>query len=455
MLFKRNRKPTPQKSPEEKLRSRTEAIAQQLYQNRLILNKEGGEKSDWELSKQIVKSPVRSALFASHAKFIQLEKRAWEPLLAWADRQALLGLFGLIGNVGIIVAVITYVGSEKQRRDAEVLNAWQTITNAAGQSGSGGRIQALEFLNASPGANWRRKFPWFCAPMPLCVWPAESLDGINLAVDSLEEEDGENNNNFTVINRADGVYLAGVQLPNAFLGFANLEGADLRYANLEGADLFSANLEGTDLGYANLEDAILSSANLEGANLYFANLEDAFLEYVNFEDADLREASLKDTILGDANFEGADLRYANLEGAVLKDANLESTILGEASLEGADLRDANLEGADLRDVNLKGTIFRDANLEGADLSFANLEGADLREANLKDTILGDANLEGAVLWAANLEGAVLARANLEGAVLLTEQIAQAKLCFTKLSPDIDLPPNRDCAELGIDPETGD
>jgi hypothetical protein len=104
----------------------------------------------------------------------------WEPLLRWADNQALISLLGVVGNIGILIAVVSYVGSEKQRRDAEVLNAWQTLTSAYGQSGSGGRIQALEFLNASPGANWRRRFPWFCAPLPLCTWPQESLAGIDL-----------------------------------------------------------------------------------------------------------------------------------------------------------------------------------------------------------------------------------------------------------------------------------
>ncbi len=230
MLFKRNHRPAPQQSPEEKLRSRTKLIAQQLYQNRLILQKEGDEKSDWELAQQIVQSPVRSALLSCHIQFIQLEKRAWEPLLEWASRQALLGIFGLVGNVGIIMAVLTYVVSEKQRRDAEVLNAWQTITNASGQAGSGGRIQALEFLNASPGANWRRRFPWFCAPMSF-------LKGADLSVANLEGAD---------------------------LSVANLEGANLSAANLEGAVLEEANLKGADLFAASLKSANLSSANLEG-----------------------------------------------------------------------------------------------------------------------------------------------------------------------------------------------
>ncbi len=226
------------------------------------------------------------------------------------SKSALLSLLGLIGNVGIIIAVVTYVGTEKQRRDAEILNAWQTITNAAGEPGNGGRIRALQFLNASPGANWRRKFPWFCAPHPLCTWDGESLAGINLSVAPIPEAEEDDSGNIIP-----GVFLEEIELPGADLLGANLEGAHLKYANLEGADLRDANLEG----------AFLWSADLEGAFLGFANLEGAFLGFVNLEEANL----------GFVNLEGADLFSTNLEGAQnlteeqLTQAKLCETILPE------------------------------------------------------------------------------------------------------------------------------
>ena len=219
-----------------------------------------------------------------------------EDLLKWLESLALIQILSLVGNTGLIIAAATYVGSEKQRRDAEVLSAWQTITSAYEQGGNGGRIQALEFLNASPGANWRRKFPWFCAPVSICVWPAQSLSGVDLSRNTLEQDRGD-----LVI----GVYLAEIELPQARLR--------------------------------------------------------------------------------NANFRGAFLRGANLQNALLRDAD-----------------------------------FRGAYFIGT-------------------------NLQGATLWGADFRGAKS---------LKTEQITQAKLCFTKLPTDIDLPPNRDCAELGIDPETG-
>lgn len=252
----------------------TERIAYSLYQNRLLLKRSGDAQSDWRTATRIIKSPWRKTLFATHCFLIRLEKQIWEPILDWASNQALLGLLGLVGNVGIIVVVITYIGSEKQRRDAEVLNTWQTITSAHGQSGSGGRIQALEFLNASPGAHWRRKFPWFCSPLPLCKWPKESLSGVNLSPD-LDHKRVSAPQSGLHAEEPSRVYLRTIQLPNADLRSANLENADLRSANLKNADLALVNLKNADLRSANLDNTYLRSANLANANLGSVSLSRA------------------------------------------------------------------------------------------------------------------------------------------------------------------------------------
>ena len=235
------------KSRQERQQQATERIAFELYQNRRLLGRPGDQGSDWDKARQIARSPIKTALFASHCVWIRLEKRIGEPILAWVNDQALLSLLGAIGNLGLILAVATYIGSEKQRREAEVLNAWQTITSAYGQAGSGGRIQALEFLNASPGANWRRKFPWFCAPLKLCLWAPESLAGINLTVPGESKER---------------VYLGGINLEEAILIDANLKGAFLNGANLTEADLIGVNLTGASLDSANLTGAKLCRTTL-------------------------------------------------------------------------------------------------------------------------------------------------------------------------------------------------
>lgn len=177
--------------------------------------------------------------------FVWMEKRIWEPMLAWGENQAFISLLGLLSNLGLLFAALTYIGLEQQRREAQVYLAWQTITNAQGQSGNGGRVLALEFLNASPGANWRLHFPWICISEDwLCSrWESESLDGVDL-------------------ERA---YLARVQLSEASLVEANLQGAILWQANLQGAKLGEANLQGARLGEADLQEAKLEGANLQGA----------------------------------------------------------------------------------------------------------------------------------------------------------------------------------------------
>jgi len=406
-------------------------VAHELYQNRILLNRHGSAEDDWATAEKIAHSPLRTTLFVSHRPLIRLEKRVWEPLLTWADNQALLSLLGIIGNAGIVLALITYIGTEQQRRDAEVLNAWQTLTSAHGQSGSGGRIQALEFLNASPGANWRRRVRCLW----LCTWPAQRLDGINLSVESLEDVSNRSASQDTDEGEAieqtpgaatPGVYLVNIQLPRARLLRANLEGADLSNANLESAALFQANLEGSNLTGANLKGAILQFANLAGAELEGADLAGALL---------LR-----------ANLAGAFLLRANLEGISgiteqqLSQALLCETILPEGitltSNSDCDLSDANLAGVDLSYANLAGASLKRANLRSASLFQANLTGVDLSYANLAD----------AILWYASLESADLSYANLEGAVGITEQqLSQASLCRTTLSEGITLDPNRDCS----------
>ena len=267
-------------------------VAEKLYRNRVLLNRPGTAEEDWVRAEQIARSNLRMTLLDGHRPWLKLEKQIWEPLLAWANNQALLSLLGLLGNVGIILAVLTFIATERQRRDAEVLNAWQTITSAYGQPGSGGRIQALEFLNASPGTHWRRRV--VC--LWLCTWPAESLDGINLGVESLERPspDSETVADEPPARGEAGVYLVGIELLHARLDFANLERANLSFASLDGARLVGARLEGANLWRANLEGAILTFANLERAALWNANLAGA----------DLRKANLKGASLGGANLEG-------------------------------------------------------------------------------------------------------------------------------------------------------
>ncbi|MDF5726603.1 MAG: pentapeptide repeat-containing protein, partial [Rhizonema sp. PD38] len=188
-------------------------------------------------------------------------------------------------NASVLIGAITFIAGEQQRRDLQVYQAWQVITAAHGQGGSGGRIQALEFLNSEP-----RRIPWFWLH-----WERESLSGL------------EAPKAYLLPSRKDTDKKRGIQLSKAYLNGANLQGADLSSANLQGANLQSANLQGAHLDSANLQGAHLDSANLQGAYLGIANLKGAHLYNTNLKGADLDSA----------NLQGADLSSANLQGANL------------------------------------------------------------------------------------------------------------------------------------------
>ena len=211
-------------------------------------------------------------------------ERRLEAFAAWLQSLAFLEILGIVGNLSIIVAVSTFVANQDVRHDQDVIAAWQTITSAAGQSGNGGRKEAIEFLVSQP---WR--FPWpLCregSDWPSCVvrQPKQSLAGLDVG-----HEIGP------------GVYLLRLNVPNG----------DLRAANLRHADLSEANLQQTVLVGANLQQATLWKTNLQQADLAKAHLPEAVL----------REANLQQADLTGTNLQQVDLREANLAGATYTDA---------------------------------------------------------------------------------------------------------------------------------------
>ncbi|AOW99441.1 hypothetical protein BJP34_08205 [Moorena producens PAL-8-15-08-1] len=178
---------------------KVEKIAYKLYQNRLLVKGEGDAEQDWHKAEQILKNPLTLALFKCHQPFISIEKKFLEPVLDYLNRLALLEILGLVGNLSLLVGVIVFIAGEQDRRNAEVYQAWQVVTAAYDQAGSGGRKEALEFLNSRP-----RRIPWFWL-----TWRRQSLEGLE----------------------APKAYLKGVQLSRANLFNANLQDADLSEAN--------------------------------------------------------------------------------------------------------------------------------------------------------------------------------------------------------------------------------
>jgi len=207
-----------------------------------------------------------------------------------------LRIIGLIMNPFLLIGAITFIATEQQRRDAQVYQAWQVIIAAHDQPGSGGRIQALEFLNSTP-----RRIPWFWLR-----WERESLSGLEAPKAYLVPSRKDDKNK-------------GIRLSMANLSYANLQGAKLARANLQGATLYGANLQEADLWQANLQEADLQYANLHLAHLN-ANLHLAHLRHANLQGVDLKDANLQGAILEDANVQGADLSDAKLQNAKLQNA---------------------------------------------------------------------------------------------------------------------------------------
>ncbi len=175
----------------------------------------------------------------------------------------------LFSFLSIILGVGVFIASEDRQRNAEVYQAWQVITAAHGQTGSGGRKEALEFLNSKPMRN-----PWFWL-----TWSRQSL--------------------------------AGLAAPKAYLPMIKLPGANMLQANIQNANLSQADMQGAYLREANMQGAYLGEANLQGANLVAVNLQKAIL----------RGANLQRTKLLQANLQEVDLREAGLQGAEYTDRN--------------------------------------------------------------------------------------------------------------------------------------
>jgi hypothetical protein len=168
------------------------------------------------------------------------------------SRWAFLEVLEYLGILSVLAAVIFYFAEADGRKQQKHYQAWQVINTAQGKGGNGGRIEALQELNA------------------------------------------------------DGVPLVGVNVSGAFLQGVMLPHADLLRCEMEASDLRQSSLRASHLAYASLRSANLRQSDLTAVNLFTADLEDA----------DLVGADLTKAELTQANLQNADLRSANLSGVV-------------------------------------------------------------------------------------------------------------------------------------------
>ncbi len=170
-----------------------------------------------------------------------------------------------LSSFGVLIAVIFYFGESGDRLKQKHYQAWQVINTAQGKGGNGGRIEALQELNA---------------------------DGISLVgVD------------------VSGAFLQGIRLQRASLARSNFSAADLRDCDLSFADLSDADLR------ANLRHCILRSVNMEHADLTEADLFGADLTGADLSRATLASADLRNTNLASLKWSDTlNVKNANIFG---------------------------------------------------------------------------------------------------------------------------------------------
>jgi hypothetical protein len=174
----------------------------------------------------------------------------WEWAAFFLSHWSLLEVLEYLSSFSMLVAVIFYFSESGDRIKQRHYQAWQVINTAQGKGGSGGRIEALQELNAD-------KVPLVGVDVSSAFLQGLDLRGANLVRSDFSAADLRNGRfsqvNFTLAN------LNSANLRETLLDGASFSGADLR-----NSDLTASNLAGADLSGATLDDADLRRANLSG-----------------------------------------------------------------------------------------------------------------------------------------------------------------------------------------------
>jgi uncharacterized protein YjbI with pentapeptide repeats len=228
-----------------------------------------------------------------HHWLLPLRRIEW--LGEWAayglSRWSFLEVLEYLGSLSVLVGVIFYFSESGDRIKQRHYQAWQVINTAQGKGGSGGRIEALQELNAD-------KIP---------------LVGVD----------------------ASAAFLQGIHLERANLLRADLSAADLRGSQLRSADFSYANLHAANLRGSNLSNTTLSNANLGDCDLVESNLAGAKLDGADLTSSDLRNADL-----ASIEWQGiASIKSANIAGAKNAPAGFRDWALKNGAIENANAAD--------------------------------------------------------------------------------------------------------------------
>jgi len=197
---------------------------------------------------------------------------------------AFLEILEYLGSFSVLIAVIFYFHDSGNRVKQRHYQAWQVINTAQGKGGSGGRIEALQELNADGVA----------------------LVGVDVS----------------------GAFLQGVQLPHAHLVRSNFSAADVRNGNFESSDftdsdLGSTNFRGSIMRQILFRGVRLDEADLSGADLSGSDFSESSLVNVDLRNADLSGIGWKQirnirgaNIFGVRNAPAGFVEWAKQKGAV-------------------------------------------------------------------------------------------------------------------------------------------
>jgi len=191
---------------------------------------------------------------------------ACEWIVFWLSNWRFLEALEYLGSLSLLIAVIFYFAESGDRVKQRHYQAWQVINTAQGKGGSGGRIDAMQELDA---------------------------DGVPLTGVDVSE-----------------AFLQGLRLNNAKLIRANFHNADVRNASLVATDFSDATLTGTNFRNSDFQGALLRGADLTDADLGGTNLDGADLTGTTLENTDLHGANLHNIRWGDIS----SIKMANLAG---------------------------------------------------------------------------------------------------------------------------------------------
>jgi len=192
---------------------------------------------------------------------------AWEWAAYFLSNWKFLEVLEYLGSLSVLVAVLFYFSETGDRTMQRHYQAWQVVNTAQGKGGSGGRVEALQELNAD-------RVP---------------LVGVDVS----------------------GAFLQGIRLEKANLLRSNLSAADMRNCSLRFADLTETSLRSANLREGNLREVIFRGADLRDSDFTAADLAGA-----DFTGAILDNADLTDVNLENVQWRGIrSLAGANLENA--------------------------------------------------------------------------------------------------------------------------------------------